>query len=63
MIEFEVKSKKQHILVNIRDRPKTNTVCSPCACHSTSLCRLRCAVVAAESLTIYVVVIVLTVIR
>jgi len=27
MIEFEVKSKKQHISVNIRDRPKTNTVC------------------------------------
>ena len=26
MIEFEVKSKKQHILVNIRDRPKTNTL-------------------------------------
>ena len=43
--------------------PPIVTVCSPCACHSTSLCRLRCAVVAAESLTIYVVVIVLTVIR
>ena len=27
MIEFEIKSKKQHISVNIRDRPKTNTVC------------------------------------
>ena len=27
MIEFEVKSKKQHISVNIIDRPKTNTVC------------------------------------
>ena len=27
MIEFEVKSKKQHISVNIRDRPKTNTLC------------------------------------
>ena len=27
MIEFEVKSKKQYISVNIRDRPKTNTVC------------------------------------
>ena len=27
MIEFEVKSKKQHISVNIRDRPKANTVC------------------------------------
>ena len=43
--------------------PPIVTVCSACACHSTSLCRLRCAVVAAESLTIYVVVIVLTVIR
>ena len=27
MIEFEEKSKKQYISVNIRDRPKTNTVC------------------------------------
>ncbi len=27
MIDFEVKSKKQHISVNIRDRPKMNTLC------------------------------------
>ena len=38
------------------------TVCSPCACHCTGLCRLRRAVVATEALTIYIVVIVLTVI-
>ena len=37
------------------------TVCSPCACPC--LCRLRRAVIAAEALTIYIVVIILTIIR
>ncbi len=32
------------------------TVCSPCVCHFTGLCRLRRAVVATEALTIYIVV-------
>ena len=38
-------------------------VYSSCACHCTSLCCLRCTIVAAEALTVYVVVVVLTVIR
>ena len=38
-------------------------VCSPCSCHSTGLCCFGRTVVAAEALTVYVVVIVLTVIR
>ena len=39
------------------------TACSSCACHCPCLCRLRRTIVAAEALTVYVVVIVLTVIR
>ena len=39
------------------------TACSSCACHCPCLCCLGRAVVAAEALTIHIVVIVLTVIR
>ena len=39
------------------------TIYSPCACHRPCLCRLRRTVVAAEALTIHIVVIVLTIIR
>ena len=39
------------------------TICSYCACHYTGLCRFWRAIVAAEALTVYVVIIVLTVIR
>ena len=38
-------------------------VCSPCACHSPCLCCFWRAIVATETLTVHVVVIVLTVIR
>ena len=39
------------------------TIGSPCSCHSTCLCSFRRAIIAAEALTVYVVVVVLTVIR
>ena len=37
-------------------------VCSPCACHSPCLCCLRRTIIAAEALTIHVVIVVLTII-
>ena len=37
-------------------------VCSSCACHRTGLCRLRRTIVATETLTVHVVVIVLPVV-
>ena len=38
------------------------TIGSPCSCHSTCLCSFGRTVVATEALTVYIVVIVLTVI-